>query len=387
MKIAIYLDEVNQAIDNSMHWSVMQHIGKELAKKVEVIFIDPIKLGSKESLSRIKKQNYDILFTYNKTGINLIEDSTGENLMSLLEVPQISWLVEHPVTFYDGYKKTNSPNRNYIFPNSTHNIFAEKMGLQGRYSNLLFASNEKKIIKNFKDRSFDICIAAQWRGAANTNAFWESMTGFEKKFFEEINQLQNTKDGNDVFQAFLVVADYYKIPEENINYFAPALKALYWYARKIERIKMVQDLVSTGMNILLVGGDEWKAVLPNYENVIFANPCTHQKLIEYYMQSRAVASTNCFNGANERTFDAMSCGSISISENSPTLMKYFNDLKDIIFYERNNAELKSEIICDLLTDNLNSELVGENGREIFMRDHTWASRVNDLSILMSKIQF
>lgn len=387
MKIAIYLDEVNQAIDNSMQWSVMQHISQELAKKVEVIFIDAIKLGSKESLSRIKKQNYDILFTYNKTGINLIEGSTGENLMSLLEVPQISWLVEHPVTFYDGYKKTNSPNRNYIFPNSTHNIFAEKMGLQGRYSNLLFASNEKKITKNFKDRSFDICIAAQWRGDANINAFWESMTGFEKNFFEEINQLHNTKNGNDVFQAFLVVADYYKIPEESINYFAPALKALYWYARKTERIKMVQDLVSTGMNILLVGGDEWKAVLPNYENVIFANPCTHQKLIEYYMQSRAVASTNCFNGANERTFDAMSCGSISISENSPTLMKYFNDLNDIIFYERNNAKLKSEIICDLLSDDLNSELVGENGREIFMRDHTWASRVNDLSILMSKIKF
>lgn len=365
----------------------MQHIGKELAKKNEIILIDPIKLGSKESLSRIKKQNYDILFTYNKTGINLIEDSTGENLMSLLEVPQISWLVEHPVTFYDGYRKTNSPNRNYIFPNSAHNIFAEKMGLQGRYSNLLFASNEKKITKNFKDRSFDICIAAQWRGDANTNAFWESMTGFEKIFFEEINQLHNTKNGNDVFLAFLTVAEYYNIPQENINDFSLALKALYWFARKTERIKMVQDLVATGLSILLVGGDQWKAVLPNYDNVIFANPCTHQKLIEYYMQSRAVASTNCFNGANERTFDAMSCGSISISENSPTLMKYFNDLKDIIFYERNNAKLKSEIICDLLSDDLNSELVGENGREIFMRDHTWASRVNDLSILMSKIKF
>jgi len=223
MKIAIYLDEVNQAIDNSMQWSVMRHIGQELAKKDEVIFIDPIKIGSNESLSELKKQNYDILLTYNKTGTNLIEESTGRNLMSLLEVPQVSWLVEHPVTFYADYKKTNSPNRNYIFPNNTHNLFAKKMGMEGQYSNLLFASSDKKITTNFKDRPFDVCIAAQWRGDADSNAFWESMTGFEKKFFEEINQLQNTKDGIDVFLSFLAVAEYYNIPQDNINDFAPAL--------------------------------------------------------------------------------------------------------------------------------------------------------------------
>lgn len=385
MKIAIYLDEVNQAIDNSMQWSVMRHIGQELAKKDEVIFIDPLKMGPKESLNKLKKQDYDILLTYNKTGANLIDESTGQNLMSLLEVPQVSWLVEHPVTFYADYKKTNSKNRSYIFPNSTHNLFAKKMGLQGKYSNLLFASSEKKITTNFKDRPFDVCIAAQWRGEADSNAFWENMSGFERKFFEEINQLQNTKDGTDVFIAFLAVAEYYRVPQENIIDFAFALKALYWYARKNERIKMVQDLVATGLKILLVGGDEWKVVLPNYENVIFVKPCTHQKLIEYYTQSRAVASTNCFNGANERTFDAMSCGSISISENSPTLTKYFNDTKDILFYERNNAEQKSKIICELLHDHLKGELVAENGREIFMRDHTWASRADDLNNIINQI--
>jgi hypothetical protein len=97
------------------------------------------------------------------------------------------------------------------------------MGMQGQYSNLLFAPSEKKITTKFKDRPFDVCIAAQWRGEADSNAFWESMTGFEKKFFEEINQLQNTKDGIDVFLSFLAVAEYYNIPQDNINDFAPAL--------------------------------------------------------------------------------------------------------------------------------------------------------------------
>jgi hypothetical protein len=385
MKIAIYLDEVNQAIDNSMQWSVMRHIGQELSKKDEVIFIDPTKVGSKESLNKLKKQNYDILLTYNKTGTNLIEESTGQNLMSLLEVPQISWLVEHPVTFYADYKKTNSPNRNYIFPNSTHNLFAKKMGMQGQYSNLLFASSEKKITTKFKDRPFDVCIAAQWRGEAGTNAFWESMTGFEKKFFEEINQLQNTKDGIDVFLAFLAVAKYYKIPQEKINDFAPALKALYWHARKNERIKMVKDMASSGMKVLLVGGDGWKSVFEEKNQVTIVPPCTHDCLTDYYMNSRAVISTNCSNGANERTFDAQSCGAISIAESSVTLENKFEDMKDIIFYDRLQLGDKMKMIREAIKNKPKGNLIADHGYQSFINNNTWRHRVNELSEILDKI--
>lgn len=387
MKIAIYLDEVNQAIDNSMQWSVMRHIGQELAKKDEVIFIDPLKMGVKESLNKLKKQNYDILLTYNKTGTNLIEESTGKNLMSLLEVPQVSWLVEHPVTFYADYKKTNSPNRNYIFPNKTHNLFAKKMGMQGQYSNLLFASSEKKITTRFKDRPFDVCIAAQWRGEADSNAFWESMTGFEKKFFEEINQLQNTKEGIDVFLAFLAVAEYYKMPQENINDFAPALKAMYWHARKNERIKMVKDMVSSGLKILLVGGDGWKSVFEEKNQVTIVPPCTHDCLTDYYMNSRAVVSTNCSNGANERTFDAQSCGAISIAESSVTLDDYFEDFKNIVFYDRLNLTNKIPVIEELMKDESRGSLISEQGYHEFMNENTWKHRVDNLYKIIDETCF
>lgn len=384
MKIAIYLDEVNQAIDNSMQWSVMRHIGQELLKKDEVVFIDPLKLGAIESLKKIKKQDYDILLTYNKTGANLIEESTGQNLMSLLEVPQVSWLVEHPVTFYADYKKTNSANRVYIFPNNTHNLFAKKMGMQGQYSSLLFASSEKKITTHFKDRPYDVCIAAQWRGEADSNAFWESMTGFEKKFFEEINQLQNTKDGVDVFLAFSAVAEYYNIPQENITDFAPALKALYWHARKNERIKMVKDMAASGMKILLVGGDGWKNILQEKNQVTIVPPCTHDRLTDYYMNSRAVVSTNCSNGANERTFDAQSCGAISIVENSVTLENNFEDMQDIIFYDRLNLVNKVSAIEEAVKNTSKGISISEKGIDKFINNNTWRHRVSDLYKVLEK---
>jgi hypothetical protein len=304
--------------------------------------------------------------------------------MSLLEVPQISWLVEHPVTFYADYKKTNSPNRNYIFPNITHNLFAKKMGMQGQYSNLLFASSEKKITIKFKDRPFDVCIAAQWRGEAETNAFWESMTGFEKKFFEEINQLQNTKDGIDVFLAFLAMAEYYKIPQEKINDFAPALKALYWHARKNERIKMVKDMASSGMKILLVGGDGWKSVFEEKNQVTIVPPCTHDCLTDYYMNSRAVISTNCSNGANERTFDAQSCGAISIAETSSTLDNKFDDMSDVIFYDRLNLKNKLFQIEEVLKNKPKGLLVADGGYLKFINNNTWGHRVEEFYKILEK---
>jgi glycosyltransferase involved in cell wall biosynthesis len=386
MRVAIYLDPVNQAIDNAMQWNVMLQIKDSLINFHDVRIIDTLKIGEKAALDELGKEDFDFLLMYNKTGVNLVNEASGNNFLKNINVPQISWLVEHPITFLNEYKQTNSPWRNYIAPNYSHAFCAEKMGIEGQFTSNLFGSSIKKIKGDFNKRPYDICISAQWRGEAEINEFWKEMIGIKKNFFEDINALQKIEENSDVFISFLAVANHYKIELDNLSDFSMHMKAMYWHARKSERIKMVKDLVATGLKIILVGGDEWKAVLPNYENVIFVKPCTHQKLIEYYMQSRAVASTNCFNGANERTFDAMSCGSISIAENSPTLMKYFNDLESIIFYERNAAEFRSDIIRDLLNDHSKSELIAENGRENFMQNHTWSSRVDDLNILMNKIK-
>lgn len=379
MKIAIFLDEVSQAIDNSMQWSIMNNMSSELIKFHEVFVIDPLKIGLDNAIKVLLNQDYDVLITYNKTGTNLIKSDTGENLMSTIERPQISWLTEHPVTFYNQYYQTNSDKRNYIFTNPRHNYFANEMGMQGNFSSMLFGSSIKKINKDYKSRNFDICIAAQWRGPADSNNFWHDMDVKSKKFFEDINTLQHLEDGGDVYTAFVAAAEYHQIPFENNKDFAIALKALYWHARKTERIKLVQDLVASGLKISIIGSQEWKQVLPKHNNVTFLNYCTHEKLIDYYTDSRAVASVNCYNGANERTFDAMSCGSISIAEDSPTLKNKFNDLEDILFYQRLSAKDKMKDFFEIIKDVNISEGIAQNGLDKFLKSHTWEDRAVELS--------
>ncbi len=379
MNIAFFLDEASQAIDNAMQWNVMSELRQALAGEHRITMLDPLKMGLEASRQALLAQDYDLLITYNKTGTNLTDPDTGRNLMGMLEKPQISWLTEHPVTFFDQYKQTNSPYRNYIFPSERHAFFAGQMGMQGPSRAMLFGASLKTIEGTYAQRPYDICIAAQWRGPADANAFWLKMDAEQRRFFEDINVLQHLEDHGDVFTAFLAAAEHHRVPLDRKQDFALALKGLYWHARKTERIKMVQDLVASGLKILLIGGEGWKQVLSDYSRVHFVPACSHQKLSHYYMQARAVASTNCFNGANERSFDAMSCGAISIAENSPTLTRHFKDTEDIVLYPRLHAADAVPRIVALLRDPKASETVAQRGHEAFASAHTWAHRAQALS--------
>jgi spore maturation protein CgeB len=102
------------------------------------------------------------------------------------------------------------------------------------------------------------------------------------------------------------------------------------------------------------------------------------------MNSRAVVSTNCSNGANERTFDAQSCGAISIAESSVTLENKFENMKEIIFYERLNLARKIIEIEEIIRDKSRGLLISEEGNQKFINNHTWQHRVNDLYSVLEK---
>jgi hypothetical protein len=176
-------------------------------------------LGRKEAQRKLIKQDYDALLLYNKTGANLVDTKSNKNLLSIIDRPTISWLTEHPVTFFSDYKKTNSSKRGYIYTNSHHNLFSKKTGLEGASCSMLFGSSVKNKIIEYNSREFDICIAAQWRGVAEVNEFWKGEASFKNDFFGAVNLLQNLEDNGDVFTAFLAAAENYKVPLDNIEKF------------------------------------------------------------------------------------------------------------------------------------------------------------------------
>lgn len=387
MKIAIYYDAVNNAIDNSTQWHTMSHLGDSLQKMHEVVHIKKDEDNIKSTIGTILKQKYDLLLTYNKTGANLL-DLDGNHLLPKLEKPQLSWLTEHPVTFYNEYKKSDSLLRHYILTSKQHNFFTKKMGLKGSTSELLFGSAVQSNLISFKKRPFDVCIALQWRGLPDTNNFWKNLSAKEQEFFQTVNELQKFELNGDIFTAFYVVAEKYGLPLGSLEKYSHHIKALYWYARKTERIQLVKNLADSNLKILLIGGEEWKSILPtsNLNNITIVNPCNTRLLMDYYKKSKAVISTNCYNGANERTFDAMSCGAISISEDSPTLKNYFTDSKDILFYPRLDITKIMQELTDIINDDYQGGMIAESGLNNFLENHTWDHRAITLNEKIQSIK-
>ncbi|MEY4645066.1 MAG: hypothetical protein RLZZ596_1897 [Pseudomonadota bacterium] len=383
MKIAVYLDDVSNAIDNAMQRAIMSKLGPKL-KNVDLQVIDPIKVGKDIAIKQLLQQEYDVLLTYNRTGIDLkVKRGTEEcSVLSMINRKHIAWLCEHPLTFFDQYKHSQN-NRHYIFTNESHTFFSQNMGLQGSYSVQMFGSQPITKITPYSKRKYDICIAAQWRGPAELNAFWANATGKSRQFFEDVLYLQDTIDNRDTYTAFLAAAKHHGLSDQQVANAAPAMRIIYWYARKKERINLVKDLAKSGLKVALVGGDTWKSVLPQHKNIHFAPPVRHDDLKHWYLNSKVVATMNNSNGANERVFDAMAAGAALFSENAPNLIDLIGS-DSANYYEPNRAAEQVEELKNRLNSGKAEEMALQNHQQ-FLNQHTWQHRGEFLNNVIREI--
>ena len=113
MKVALFLDAVNNSVDNAMQWSVMNQLALAM-DLVEVVVIDAKKIGMNASIKQLMEQEYDALLTYNKTGTNLKLHDSETFVLREIKRLQICWLTEPIFNFFylcEIYTKRTS----YIF--------------------------------------------------------------------------------------------------------------------------------------------------------------------------------------------------------------------------------------------------------------------------------
>lgn len=376
MKVLFYIDGVSNSVDNDVQRDVMMKLGNALTEDISLEIVDTATIEPSKAHAIIEKQDYDILFTYNRTATEIASPSKSGNLLKNIEKLHVCWLTEHPLTFYSNYLQSEN-NRHYIFTNESHAFFSESMGLKGSYSTQLFGSDPVKTIKSPKDRKYEMCIAAQWRGPESANAFWKNSNKKTKDFFEAVIELQESEENRDTFVAYMAAAKYYGFDISDTKLHAQAMRGIYWYARKKERIQLVKDAVSSGIKIILIGGEAWKSVLDNTDNVIFLPECSHQKLRSIYAESKSVVNLNAANGACERAFDCLAAGSMLISEESHELKRLFELDRAGVFFKPNHAKDQMEKFKDLIKSGQWAE-IASHGHEKFLSDHTWMQRAQYL---------
>jgi hypothetical protein len=380
MKILYLIDPVSNAIDNSFQREVVTRLAKATSTYAETFVLDTAQIGRKSAAEVMIQQEFDIYFTYNRTGTDMAapgEKGVEANLMSSIQRPHVCWLTEHPLCWYENYF-TSQNNRHYILPRASHAPFLSEMGLAGSVSEQLFAADPYYLLKLHKDRKFDVCIAAQWRGPAIANEFWTQADEGARLFFESVLACQAEDPNKDTYTAYVSVANLMGINISDRLKHAKYMRSLYWHARKSERIAIVQDIVSSGLEIAIIGGDKWRSVLPPSATVTYLPECGHTDILDIYADSRAVVNLNAANGACERAFDCASVGAMLITEYSPAMEQMFATNDAAIFYHTGYKKNSLQLITDLIKSG-HSEVVGTNALGCLNQRHTWSHRTDFLS--------
>lgn len=382
MKVQILLDPASNAVDNSMQENIMQTIAIELRRTHEVEILNSGSKPVEEVCSRLLAQDYDILLTYNRSGTD-IRDSDGVPVLSKISACNVAWLTEHPLCFHDKYLASQA-NRHFIFVNESHAAFAAHMSLQGSFSTSLFGSTVQVPGKQHRNRKFDVCVAAQWRGPAEANAFWLRENKATQDFFRDVVDLHDHEPNRDTFMAYLTAATARGIDIQAGAGHAVAMRAVYWYMRKLERIRMVQALVDSGLSVALIGGDSWKSVLRPSPRLTLLPACTHQAVVQWYRDARSIVCTNGYNGASERVFDAMSAGALVVSEDAPHLVSALEPSGAAFFYRPNRLHDRVGELAELIRSGRSQEMA-DSGRRLLVEGHTWQQRVEALGKVLEQL--
>jgi hypothetical protein len=123
MKVLFYIDGVSNSVDNDVQRDVMMKLGNALTEDISLEIVDTATIEPSKAHAIIEKQDYDILFTYNRTATEIASLSKSGNLLKNIEKLHVCWLTEHPLTFYSNYFQSEN-NRHYIFTNESHAFFS-----------------------------------------------------------------------------------------------------------------------------------------------------------------------------------------------------------------------------------------------------------------------
>lgn len=387
MKVIFFIDACSNAIDNRYQRDVVFRLAHLTSRNHAVQIVDTEILGKDNALKIMLDQEYDAYFTYNRTGTDIIiNDSNGceINLMSTISRMNYSWLTEHPLCWYENYYNSQK-NRHYITPSKSHLFFMEEMDLIGNKTIQLFGSDTRNNLKDHKDRKYDVCIAAQWRGSEKANEFWTNFHPESQKFFTTILNIQDNDVDKDTFNAYIKSAAVYDINLSDKKLHAQFMRGIYWHARKKERINLVKNFVDSGLKIALVGGVSWKEVLNDTSNVDFYPEADHNELINIYGNSKSVVNLNAANGACERAFDGASCNSMIITEYSSLMNSIFTNNDAALNYLPSAPKQTIELLKEILKSGY-SQKISNNGHQIFLNNHTWDHRASFLSDLLNNYQ-
>jgi len=301
-----------------------------------------------------------------------IATSQGLSLYDAANARFIAWVVDHPAFHLDRYLGPVA-RRYVVSATPSHFDFLGAAGTRAAKVGLLSgAADLSSAAKPFAQRAHPLLLAASWLGAPQR--WWEDDPGSPVAAIGAavISRLMDDP-GADLFAAWRgAMAELgYELPmDQNIS---RVLAELMLYARRLDRIRLVEALTARGLPVALCG-DGWNEVeaVRDMKRLESRNVTALEHL---YGDCRVVLNLNAGNGASERAMAAFSAGAAVASDANPLLDEAFGDA--LLTYDRTDMGKAADAIGDLL-DSDDAEARAEAGAARVRSSHLWRYRAQTL---------
>jgi spore maturation protein CgeB len=335
----------------------------------------------KEEDQTIVPQNDPPDFTICFNGALINEKN--EFVCDILKIPHVSLLVDPPFRYLNLIK---SPYMIISCDDRSGCKFLEDLNFHRSFF-LPHAVERELAPIPLKERVFDVVMLATFIDYKKNILNWPKLFPTEIcKIMEEAAEI-TFESSISFIQAFENL--YEKLlknsPKDKFNDLSikHVLSQLEFYIKGKDRILLAESLKDIPLHIFGTTKDliNWKTYFGiKHPNIHVHGGITYDSALSVMQQSKIVLNPSLKNreGAHERFFSGVACGSLVITNESLFLSEQFQENEEIIFYHHQNLEEMNSKILSFLSHEDQRTAIVEKGRQKVLAYHTWDNRVAEL---------
>lgn len=376
-------------------YGVLHHFTKKLCEAlirtgISCRLLQAQRTNPRPFLTEIFNDPPDCTLSFN----GLLPDEDGRFFCDMIQIPHVACLVDSPNHFFDLIK---SPYSIITCADRFSCEFFQGLNFQ----RVLFMPHgvEKHLHANVPDRRpYDVMMLSSCIDYEENRKKWDQK--FPQglcKVLDEAAEIALADQETPYVTAFALAIDRQVGKPGGVDPtqipLVDALDELENYIRGKDRVELVKAIKDARVDIFgsTLGTANWQRYLGNRSNYVFHDPVSYEEALDLMKQSKIILNSCPWikNGAHERIFAGLACGSCVITNENIYMRENFKDDDSIVFYQHMHWDKVNDRINQILSDPHKREKIVEKGREIVMRRHTWdhraASLVKELDLILKRV--
>lgn len=379
-------------------YSALNHFTHSLAKALELtgaktLVIDLADPDLRIEWGELLNNGLRACISFNCIGLDIV--ANGINVFDAIGIPFFGLLVDHPLHLR---ARIQTPMSNLIVGTIQPEHVKALSNLCGIYRHGFYLPlagtqvDEKQPILPFNhpERNIDCLISYSIEDESNFS--YGKITYEESLFLEEFeNALRIYPEKSFDTLFFEIIKTHQDIAFSSTSsmrnrQLLPSLALLDRKIRSQNRIKLVQALSKSGINISIVGKG-WN----NHDfaqNVTYLGEVPYEENLSLFLRAKCTVHstpTTFQNCQHDRVLNAMLRGCLTICDGVNPEENGFHHLKHLLAYKcYDEEEAVNQVLFALKNESLSQEICLNASKEV-LKNHTWNSRAKELLANMQVI--